>query len=125
MPEILDPHVPCEQFDVFQVAQITRGTPMEHTVAVDVVFVPPGKSSEIHRHNGTDSVLYILEGSGTVIVGESSLEVRKGARIFIGKGVYHGVRTEGEGEGLSFLSVQSPPILDKERGRLDLEPLGT
>jgi len=123
MPEILDPHIPCEEFDVFQVTQITRGTPLEHTVAVDVVFVPPGTSSEIHRHNGTESVLYILEGSGTVLVGESSLQVRKGARIFIGKGVFHGVQTEGE--GLSFVSVQSPPILDKERGRLDLEPLGT
>ena len=123
MSEILDPHIPSEEFDVFQVAQITRGTSLEHVVAVDLVFVPPGKSSEIHRHVGTDSVLYILEGSGTVIVGETSYPMRKGARIFIGKGVFHGVRTEGE--GLSFLSVQSPPILDKERERLDLELLGT
>src|SRR4051812_761763 len=123
MPEILDPHIPCEEFDVFQVTQITRGTPLEHTVAVDVVFVPPGTSSEIHRHNDTESVLYIREGRGTVMGGESGLRVRRGARIFIGKGVFHGVRPEGG--GLSFVSVQSPPILDKERGRLDLEPLAT
>ena len=33
---------------------------------------------------------------------------------------FHGVRTEEE--SLTFLSVQSPPILDKARGTLDLEP---
>ena len=83
---------------------------------------PPGKTSEIHRHNGTDTVLLVIEGSGTISVGGSSYGVRPGTRLIIGKGVFHGVRTEGE--GLTFLSVQSPPILDEGRGVLDLEPLG-
>ena len=66
-------------------------------------------------------MLLILDGSGTVLVGESSLRVSKGARVLIGKGVFHGVRTEGQ--SLTFLSIQSPPILDKAQGTLDLEPL--
>ena len=122
MSGIIDQDLPTEVFDVFRVAQITRGTPLEHAVAVDLVTVAPGQTSAIHRHNGTDSVLLVIEGSGTIHVGESSYAVRKGTRIIIGKGVFHGVSTEGE--GLTFLSVQSPPILDEGRGVLDLEPMG-
>ena len=121
MSEIIDQDLPTEVFDVFRVAQITRGTPLEHAVAVDLVTVDPGQTSQIHRHNGTDSVLLVIEGSGTIHVGGSSYGVRKGTRIIIARGVFHGVSTEGE--ALTFLSVQSPPILDEGRGVLDLEPM--
>lgn len=120
MDRILDTDLPRERFDVFEVTQITRGTPLESVVAADLVSIAPGQASEVHRHNEAETVLLILDGSGTVLVGESSLNVSKGARILIGKGVFHGVRTGGE--SLTFLSVQSPPILDKARGTLDLEP---
>ena len=120
MSRILETDLPREHYDVFEVTQITRGTPLEGAVAADLVSVAPGRTSEVHRHNEAETVLLILDGSGTVLVGESSLRVSKGSRVLIGKGVFHGVRTEGE--SLTFLSVQSPPILDKARGALDLEP---
>jgi quercetin dioxygenase-like cupin family protein len=119
MGRILETELPCEQFDVFEVTQITRGTPLESIVAADLVSVAPGQASEVHRHNGAETVLLILDGSGTVLIGDSSLRVSKGARVLIGKGIFHGVRTEGE--SLTFLSVQSPPILDTAQGTLDLE----
>jgi mannose-6-phosphate isomerase-like protein (cupin superfamily) len=120
MRQILETDLPREQYDVFEVTQITRGTPLESVVAADLVSIAPGRASEVHRHNGAETVLLILDGSGTVLVGDTSLRVTKGARVLIGKGVFHGVRTEGE--SLTFLSVQSPPILDKAQGSLDLEP---
>jgi mannose-6-phosphate isomerase-like protein (cupin superfamily) len=120
MGRILETDLPRENYDVFEVTQITRGTPLESVVAADLVSIAPGRASEVHRHNGAETVLLILDGSGTVLVGNTSLSVTKGARVLIGKGVFHGVRTEGE--PLTFLSVQSPPILDKAHGTLDLEP---
>ena len=78
MSEIIDRHLPTEVFDVFRVAQVTRGTPLEHAVAVDLVTVAPGQTSEIHRHNGTDTVLLVIEGSGTIQVGGSSYGVSRG-----------------------------------------------
>lgn len=120
MTRILDASLPHERYDVFDVMQITRGTPLEAVVAADLVTVAPDQASEIHRHNDAETVLLILDGSGTVLVGESSVDVSKGARVLIGKGVFHGVRTGRE--SLTFLSVQSPPILDKTAGTLDLEP---
>jgi quercetin dioxygenase-like cupin family protein len=121
MSRILDHELPCEPFGVFQVTQITRGTALEHVIAVDLVTVDPGKVSEVHRHNEAETVLYILDGSGFIQVGDEFLAVSRGARVAIGKGVFHGVRTEGD--ALTFLSAQSPPILDQDAGRLDLEPL--
>lgn len=120
MNRILETELPREGYDVFEVTQVTRGTLLEGVVAADLVTVAPGRTSEVHRHNKAETVLLILEGSGTILVGESSLPVSKGARVLIGKGVFHGVRTEGE--PLTFLSVQSPPILDAAHGSLDLEP---
>ena len=114
MSRILETDLPREQYDVFEVTQITRGTPLESVVAADLVSIGPGRASEVHRHNEAETVLLILDGSGTVLVGESSLRVSQGARVIIGKGVFHGVRTDGE--SLTFLSIQSPPILDKRRG---------
>ena len=121
MNQILETELPHEHYDVFEVTQITRGTPLESLVAADLVSIAPERASEVHRHNEAETVLLILDGSGSVLVGESSLRVTKGARVLIGKGVFHGVRTEGE--SMTFLSVQSPPILDKAQGTLDLEPL--
>ena len=75
----------------------------------------------MHRHNEAETILYILEGMGVVLVGDTPVPVAAGDRVLIHKGVFHGVRTEGS--RLRFLSVQSPPILNKARDFLDLEPL--
>ena len=121
MGRILETDLPRERYDVFEVTQITRGTPLESVVAADLVSIAPRRASQVHRHNEAETVLLILDGSGTVLVGESSLRVSKGARVLISKGVFHGIRTEAE--SLTFLSVQSPPILDLAQGTMDLEPL--
>jgi mannose-6-phosphate isomerase-like protein (cupin superfamily) len=121
MAQAYESGLPPEQFGVFLVTQVTRGTPLEHLVAVDLVTVAPGQTSEVHRHNQAETVLLILDGEGVVRVGDDELAVAGGARVLIGKGVFHGVRTADR--PLTFLSVQSPPILDKAHDRLDLEPL--
>lgn len=62
------------------------------------------------------------EGSGEVLLNDTYnvVPVSAGQRIHVGKGVFHAVRTLDE--PLRFLSVQSPPILDKAAGTRDLEP---
>ena len=115
------PDVPSETFGVFEVKQLTRGTLLESIVAGDWVTIAPGKTSEIHRHNHAETILWIVEGAGTIIVGDAEHPVEAGARIAIGKGIFHGVRTTDR--ALTFLSIQSPPILDKDHDTLDLETL--
>jgi mannose-6-phosphate isomerase-like protein (cupin superfamily) len=112
---------PVERFDVFDVQQVTRGTALEAIVAADMVSIGPHMRSQVHRHQRSETVLYVFEGAGRARIGERHVEVRAGDRIAIGKGVYHGFETAAS--PLRFLSVQSPPILDESTGQLDLDPL--
>ena len=122
MPDIVDRDLPIEHQDVFEVVQVTAETALESEVAADIVHVAPGQTSKTHRHNEAETVLYILDGAGHISVGDERLPVVKGDRLRIGKGVFHNVST-GHDSSLAFLSVQTPPILDKSTGRFDLEPL--
>lgn len=111
---------PVERFGVFDVRQVTRGTALQSLVAADMVEIAPRSASEVHRHNRSETVIYVLAGEARALVGESWCEVRAGDRLLIGKGVFHGFVTGDR--SLQFLSVQSPPILDEATGALDLEP---
>jgi quercetin dioxygenase-like cupin family protein len=120
MKDVLRAAPPVERFGVFDVRQVTRGTRLESQVAADMVSIAPHSASEVHRHNRSETVIFILAGEGRALVGNEWLDVRKGDRVLIGKGVFHGFATAGS--ALEFLSVQSPPILDEATGQLDLEP---
>jgi quercetin dioxygenase-like cupin family protein len=111
---------PVERFGVFDVQQLTRGTNLESRVAADLVTIAARSTSEVHRHNRSETVIYLLHGAGRVLVGDNWHDVRAGDRILIGRGVFHGFATDAE--PIEFLSVQSPPILDDSTGQLDLEP---
>jgi quercetin dioxygenase-like cupin family protein len=118
----VDRDLEVELHDVFHVMQLTRGTKLEADVAADLVEMEPGQRSQIHRHNFAETVLYFLDGRATVRVGDDDVAVRAGDRLTIGKAVFHGVATDAA-DGCRFLSVQTPPILNKTTGFRDLEPL--
>jgi mannose-6-phosphate isomerase-like protein (cupin superfamily) len=122
MSERIDRDLAVELHDVFHVMQLTRDTDLETLVGVDHVELEPNQTSQIHRHNRAETVLYITAGSGTVVVEDVDHDVTAGDRVRIRPGEFHGVRT-GDAP-LRFISVQSPPILDKSTGTLDLEPRG-
>lgn len=115
-----DSDLAVELHDVFNVLQVTRDTVLESSVGVDIVGMDPGQTSQVHRHNLAETVLYFLEGAATVEVNDVDHSVTAGDRLRIGKGEFHGVRTGAE--GCRFVSVQSPPILSKATGFRDLEP---
>jgi quercetin dioxygenase-like cupin family protein len=117
---IVDRDLEVELHDVFNVMQLTRDTDLESLVGVDHVSLQPQQTSQIHRHNRAETVLYMLSGSGVVVIDDTDHHVAAGDRIRIRAGAFHGVRTDES--SLTFLSVQSPPILDKSTGVLDLEP---
>jgi quercetin dioxygenase-like cupin family protein len=121
LTELIDNDLPVELHDVFQVMQVTRGTSLERQVGADLVDMDRYQESKIHRHNLAETVLYFLKGEANVVIGDDLVTVRAGDRVRIHHGVPHGVRTPAS--SCTFLSVQVPPILDDETGRLDLEPM--
>lgn len=118
MEPLLDRDLPVEHEDVFHVTQLTRDTPLEDAVAADLVDMGPGERSGVHRHNLAETVLYFLSGRAQVTLDGEPHDVREGDRLRVGKGVFHGVNSQ---TAVRFLSVQTPPILDKRTGRLDFE----
>ena len=120
MTDRKDCDLAVELHDVFNVLQVTRDTVLESSVGVDIVDMDPGQTSQVHRHNFSETVLYFLQGEATVEVTNVDHPVVAGDRLRIGKGEYHGVRTGAQ--GCRFVSVQTPPILNKATGFRDLEP---
>ena len=58
-------------------------------------LVPPGAGIPRHRHLYWDEFIYVLDGSGTVIVEDERVPIQKGATIFIPKGAWHGFENPG------------------------------
>jgi mannose-6-phosphate isomerase-like protein (cupin superfamily) len=114
--------VESETYGAFRVTPITRGTALEDLLGLDLVTIPAGVTTEVHRHPHAENVVYILSGDATAIIDHVGYRVVAGDRLRIGKGVYHGFRTAET--PLTFVSVQSPPILNKKLNIFDTEVLG-
>lgn len=113
--------IPVESYDVFKVMQLTRNTALENHVAADWVSIAAHQKSNVHRHNFSETVLFIISGSAMAQVGQKQFLVKEGDQIVIRPTEYHGFTTSEE--ALVFISIQSPPILNKATGVLDLDPL--
>jgi quercetin dioxygenase-like cupin family protein len=57
--------------------------------------VPRGAGIPRHRHAYMDEFIYVLEGSGTVILNDEQLPIQKGATIFVQKGSWHAFENPG------------------------------
>jgi len=65
---------------------------------------------QVHQHQETDEVLFVLEGTGFGILDDTRTPVAKGSAIYIPKGVWHGV--ENPDSELLLLWVVAPPGLE-------------
>ena len=116
----IENNLEAELHDVFNVTQVTRDTPIEETVGADLVTMEPDQSSQAHRHNLSETVLFFTEGKAIVYVNHEPIEVIAGDRLLVRPAEFHSVDT-GPDDGCAFLSIQSPPILSKATGFKDFE----
>ena len=79
-------------------------------MALGTQMLPKGAGIPVHQHTGMDEVLYVLEGTGVGLLGESKAPLEKGSAIYIPKGAWHGVQNP-EGN-LLILWVVTPPGLE-------------
>lgn len=104
-------------FNVFQVSQVTPGTFLSGIAGVDYIEILPNQVSEVHRHNESDAILFIIAGSAKAELDGQLKELKPGMRVIIPRGMTHGFITKED--KLQFVSVQVPPIQDDETGRFD------
>ncbi|MEM6273370.1 MAG: cupin domain-containing protein [Bacteroidota bacterium] len=70
-----------------------------------------------HKHAVHSETVYVLQGKGTMRLGEKDYAVRKGDVIFIPQGTPHAVQVQGG--TMKVLSVQAPEYKGEDRIFLD------
>ncbi|MEO7156535.1 MAG: cupin domain-containing protein [Vicinamibacterales bacterium] len=81
-----------------------------NNIALGTQQLPIRTGIKVHQHHEADEVLFVLEGSGYSILGDSRMPIEKGSSIFVPKGAWHGV--ENPDSELLLLWVVAPPGLE-------------
>jgi len=85
----------------------TRGA---KDMAAGTQLLPKGAGIPVHQHPGMDELLYVLDGSGTGLLGEARAPLEKGSAIYIPTGAWHGAQNPDA--ELLILWVVAPPGLE-------------
>ena len=54
--------------------------------------IKPGKGTGLHYHKDVDEIFYVIEGTGTAVLGDKTYNIEAGDFIFIPKNLDHKVR---------------------------------
>ncbi|MFT5350568.1 MAG: mannose-6-phosphate isomerase-like protein (cupin superfamily) [Planctomycetota bacterium] len=71
--------------------------------------IPPGKYSAPHYHKLSEETLYILEGSGRMIVDGQVFEMNVGDALLVEPGEVHSIYNDSKSIDLKQLAISSPP----------------
>jgi mannose-6-phosphate isomerase-like protein (cupin superfamily) len=74
---------------------------------VFIVIIEPRKAPPVHKHDDTEQVFYVLEGSGILYIGKSSEEsykVKPGDVVRIPVGTWHSITADPE-KKLKYLAI--------------------
>jgi mannose-6-phosphate isomerase-like protein (cupin superfamily) len=61
-----------------------------------------------HLHNNANEIQYILEGTGTIWLGDKEVRVKPGDLVIIPKGTPHG-GTKPDGRTIKAIAIKTPP----------------
>ena len=106
MPQII--HVPDLNGDALGLPSGT-GLRSKMLVAADgaTVSVQDGNVPK-HMHPNTNEMQYILEGTGTIWLGDKEVRVKPGDLVIIPKGTAHG-GTKPDGRTFKAIAIKTPP----------------
>ena len=81
-----------------------------NNMALGTQQIPIGAGIPVHQHNEADEVLFVLEGTGFGILGDTRMSIEKGSAMYVPTGQWHGV--ENPRSELSLLWAVAPPGLE-------------
>lgn len=73
----------------------------------DLYCLLPGQSQQVHTHEGSDKVYYVLQGRGSFFVAGEEEEMGEGYAVIARSGEAHGVRNPTD-QNLVLLVVMAP-----------------
>lgn len=60
-------------------------------IVSEVVCYEPGQGTPVHHHPRQDEIFYVIEGRGTMEVGEETIELAASSTVFVPATVPHGL----------------------------------
>lgn len=84
---------------------------------VELVQIRARTHYKKHCHMHSDAVIYIISGSGQLLLGSEIIDYKPSIRVAIPQKVMHGFMTDEE---TLFLSIQNPHIIDPITGSIDI-----
>lgn len=79
-------------------------------MAMGTQDLPAGAGIPLHKHEQSDEILFLHQGTAVAVMGEERVTVKAGATVFVPGGVWHGV--ESAGEQASIVWIVTPPGLE-------------
>ncbi|MCH7678319.1 cupin domain-containing protein [candidate division KSB1 bacterium] len=73
----------------------------------DIYCLEPGQIQKAHTHNGADKIYFVLEGQGTIQIGNEEKIVKKNEICLAKSGLVHGVKNSSD-ERLTLLVFMAP-----------------
>ena len=67
-------------------------------LALGIGWMKPGEVHLLHHHEEASEFYYILEGKGTITVGDEEVKAKPGTTIYIPAGDKHKIVNDGKGE---------------------------
>ncbi len=76
-------------------------------VSVAEAYVKGGEKTETHVHKSSQEIYYVIEGLGTMKLGDRRFIVKAGDAVLILPGAPHDIQADGS--GVRILCICSPP----------------
>jgi len=80
-------------------------------LAMGTQYLPAGSGILVHKHDHTEELLYVADGTGTALLDEEFVEVTGGTTIWVPPGTWHGI--ENPDSDMHVIWVVTPPGLDE------------
>ncbi len=84
---------------------------------VKIITVSPNEELSLQQHEHRDEDWRILQGDGSVIVGEKESAVKPGDQFFVARGTKH--RVIGGPQGLTFLEIAEGDFEEQDITRFE------
>lgn len=98
--------------DIASIVKVSPETGSQNLITL-VQKMKPGGGTGLHYHQQADEVFYVIEGTGTAILGDTSYKIESGDLIFIPKNIDHKIRNNDPSGFLKILFFMDNPALLK------------
>ena len=96
-----------QQMEFSPAKQVRKKLISSKNLVAEMVCYEPGQATVPHLHPRQDEIFYVIEGKGTIIIGEEAIPVSAGSMVFGPLGVRHGISADA-GDRLALMFIKGP-----------------